>query len=113
MSSMDTVFIDISMAIISIISGFSNSGPLTISMSMMTMKTLNPVFITGSMTITISRLSNSGPLAISITTIMTMSTMETVFIDISLAIISTISRLSNSGPLAISVMTLMTMGTME
>ena len=52
----------------------------------------------------IPRLSISISLTISITSIVTMSTMETVFIDISLAIISTISRFSR--PLAIAIVTM-------
>merc|ERR1719348_2349982 len=79
----------------------------------MSMKTLDPIIIAGSMAITITRLSRSFAMAISITTMMSMSTVETVFIDISMAIISTISRFSRSLSISITTISIMTMSTME
>merc|ERR1719348_2726743 len=73
----------------------------------MSMKTLDPIIIAGSMAITITRLSRSFAMAISITTMMSMSTVETIFIDIGLTIVSTIPRLSS--PLTISVVSVETL----
>ena len=73
-------------------------------MNMGTNYMVMPCVVTTIVVSVINILISSCSLTISITSIVTMSTMETVFIDISLAIISTISRFSR--PLAIAIVTM-------